>query len=88
MSCCKPEFDAVDKKECKLDQKEKVYQTGCVIEFGNFVRAHAVSLGAAGIILAFIQVSHKIILVVVTFDNVSDKKRLLTRLMCTITNNF
>lgn len=58
MSCCKPEIGIIGTKECKLDQTTKVYQTGCAVEFGNFVREHAVSLGASGIILAFIQVSH------------------------------
>lgn len=58
MSCCKPEIGIIGNKECKLDQTAKVYQTGCAVEFGNFVREHAVSLGASGIILAFIQVSH------------------------------
>lgn len=67
MSCCEPEFGIVGNKQCRLDETnntDKVYQTGCGTAFGDFVRAHAVSLGAAGIILAFIQVSHS------TFDSI------------------
>lgn len=62
MSCCKPGIGIIGNKDCvwsdKPEENVNVYTTGCVIEFGNYVRAHAVSLGAAGIILAFIQVSH------------------------------
>ncbi|XP_063699897.1 CD63 antigen-like [Culicoides brevitarsis] len=55
ISCCKPETGIIGNRECNLKMTDKVYQNGCVVEFGNFVQAHAVSLGAAGIVLAFIQ---------------------------------
>lgn len=58
MSCCKPEVGVIGNKECTLEKPDNVYLSGCVTEFGNFVQEHAVSLGAAGLILAFIQVSH------------------------------
>jgi len=55
MSCCKRDWGSVGNSTCSLETKDRLFTTGCLTEFGNFVRANAVSLGAAGIILAFIQ---------------------------------
>ena len=36
---------------------ELIFKDGCLAEFGAFIRAHAISLGAAGLAIAFFQVS-------------------------------
>uniref|UniRef100_A0A336N925 Tetraspanin n=1 Tax=Culicoides sonorensis TaxID=179676 RepID=A0A336N925_CULSO len=54
MSCCEPKFGNIGSSSCKSTD-ENVYKNGCIDEFGKFVRAHAVSIGAAGLILACIQ---------------------------------
>lgn len=34
-----------------------IWRRGCVSAFGNYIRSHAVSLGAAGVALCIIQVN-------------------------------
>lgn len=46
----------MDTFECKSDTKT-IFKDGCLISFGNFIKAHAVSLGAAGLVIALFQVS-------------------------------
>ncbi|XP_052562848.1 CD63 antigen [Culex pipiens pallens] len=38
-----------------MPDKKTLRQTGCITSFGAFIKSHAVSLGAAGIVLAVIQ---------------------------------
>lgn len=40
---------------CDSDS-EGLFKAGCVQQFGSYIKSHAVSLGAAGIALAVIQV--------------------------------
>ncbi|XP_055639402.1 CD63 antigen [Toxorhynchites rutilus septentrionalis] len=56
MSCCRASPGAIGQILCQ-DEKhpETLRQTGCITSFGDFIRSHAVSLGAAGIALAVIQ---------------------------------
>lgn len=56
MSCCRTTPGAIGAVHC-VDpiHPETLRKTGCVTSFGNFIKAHAVSLGAAGIAIAVIQ---------------------------------
>lgn len=58
MSCCKRKIGSIGNVSCTMDKEDDTrrFNNGCLDEFGNFIRGHAVSLGAAGIIIAFIQV--------------------------------
>lgn len=58
MSCCKRKTGSIGNLSCTMAPEDDLrrFKHGCLDEFGNFIRAHAVSLGAAGIIIAFIQV--------------------------------
>lgn len=39
------------------DNSTTLWPRGCVSAFGNYIRSHAVSLGAAGVALCIIQVN-------------------------------
>lgn len=56
MSCCRSITGAIGTVSC-IDpaHPETLRKTGCVTSFGNFIKSHAVSLGAAGIAIAVIQ---------------------------------
>uniref|UniRef100_A0A1L8DKE1 Tetraspanin n=1 Tax=Nyssomyia neivai TaxID=330878 RepID=A0A1L8DKE1_9DIPT len=53
MSCCEIPVGQLGSFECT--QPLALNRTGCVQEFGSFIQAHAVSLGAAGIAICIIQ---------------------------------
>ncbi|EAT45474.1 AAEL003210-PA [Aedes aegypti] len=56
MSCCRTTTGAIGTVRCMdPDHKETLRTTGCLNSFGSFIKAHAVSLGAAGIAIAVIQ---------------------------------
>lgn len=56
MSCCRAVTGAIGTVKCiDPDHEETLRKTGCVTSFGNFIKSHAVSLGAAGIAIAVIQ---------------------------------
>uniref|UniRef100_U5EZJ8 Tetraspanin n=1 Tax=Corethrella appendiculata TaxID=1370023 RepID=U5EZJ8_9DIPT len=57
MSCCRPQIGAIGVLHCPPQENEAIVlrKTGCVQAFGDYIKSHAVSLGAAGIILAIIQ---------------------------------
>lgn len=56
MSCCRPITGAIGTVKCIDPENEwTLRKTGCVTSFGNFIKSHAVSLGAAGIAIAVIQ---------------------------------
>uniref|UniRef100_A0A182J8J5 Tetraspanin n=1 Tax=Anopheles atroparvus TaxID=41427 RepID=A0A182J8J5_ANOAO len=55
MTCCRPQTGAVGSVSCPDASSNTLRKTGCVDSFGDFIKAHAVSLGAAGIALAVIQ---------------------------------
>ncbi|XP_035772698.1 CD63 antigen-like [Anopheles albimanus] len=55
MTCCRPQTGAVGMVSCPDAEGKTLRKIGCVHSFGDFVKAHAVSLGAAGIALAVIQ---------------------------------
>jgi len=58
MSCCAVQTGVVDKAECIIDDTDvanQPFSEGCLFTFSNFIAAHAVSLGAAGVALALIQ---------------------------------
>lgn len=56
MSCCRSLPGAIGTVRCiDPDHKDTLRKTGCIDSFGNFIKAHAVSLGAAGIAIAVIQ---------------------------------
>lgn len=57
MSCCRSSPGAIGMVTCPdMPDKKTLRQTGCITSFGAFIKSHAVSLGAAGIVLAVIQV--------------------------------
>lgn len=56
MSCCRQAPGAIGQITCPdLPDKKTLRTTGCITSFGAFIKSHAVSLGAAGIVLAVIQ---------------------------------
>lgn len=56
MSCCKSSVGAIGSMQCKdPNHPDTLRTTGCVTSFGDFIKSHAVSLGAAGIAIAVIQ---------------------------------
>uniref|UniRef100_A0A182MNY8 Tetraspanin n=1 Tax=Anopheles culicifacies TaxID=139723 RepID=A0A182MNY8_9DIPT len=55
MSCCRKQTGAVGFVSCPDPDSATLRKTGCIDSFGDFIKAHAVSLGAAGIALAVIQ---------------------------------
>uniref|UniRef100_A0A182SPQ2 Tetraspanin n=1 Tax=Anopheles maculatus TaxID=74869 RepID=A0A182SPQ2_9DIPT len=56
MTCCRQQTGAVGIVACPDPASATLRKTGCIDSFGDFIKAHAVSLGAAGIALAVIQV--------------------------------
>ncbi|XP_053674896.1 CD63 antigen [Anopheles nili] len=55
MTCCRPLTGAVGYVSCPDANNSTLRTTGCINSFGDFIKAHAVSLGAAGVALAVIQ---------------------------------
>lgn len=56
MSCCRTAPGAIGQVNCPdMPDKKTLRTTGCLTSFGAFIKSHAVSLGAAGIVLAVIQ---------------------------------
>uniref|UniRef100_A0A182PKV3 Tetraspanin n=1 Tax=Anopheles epiroticus TaxID=199890 RepID=A0A182PKV3_9DIPT len=55
MTCCRQQTGAVGYVSCPDPNSATLRKTGCIDSFGDFIKAHAVSLGAAGIVLAVIQ---------------------------------
>ncbi|XP_055599594.1 CD63 antigen [Uranotaenia lowii] len=56
MSCCRSSPGAVGMVKCMDPENPKTLRsTPCVKSFGDFIKSHAVSLGAAGIAIAVIQ---------------------------------
>lgn len=56
MSCCEQPSVSIGYLRC-VDEKhpELLRSTGCVQSFGNYIKSHAISIGAAGIAIAVIQ---------------------------------
>ena len=55
MSCCKPQFGAIDEVLCRPDTKT-LFSVGCISSFGDFINSHTVTLAAVGVTLAVLQV--------------------------------
>ncbi|KAM7350928.1 tetraspanin 29Fa [Cochliomyia hominivorax] len=56
LSCCSLPNGVVGNFSCTTyNDDTNRYSLGCLTEFSNFIAAHAVSLGAAGIVIAIIQ---------------------------------
>ncbi|XP_046812133.1 CD63 antigen [Lucilia cuprina] len=56
LSCCSIPNGIVGNFSCSVTNEDtNRYKLGCLTEFSNFIAAHAVSLGAAGIVIAIIQ---------------------------------
>lgn len=56
MSCCSMPTGLIGTFKCgKFPADVNLYPDGCLTEFSNYIADHAVSLGAAGIIIAIIQ---------------------------------
>lgn len=56
MSCCAMPSGQIGTFKCgALSGDANRYADGCLTEFSNYISAHAVSLGAAGVIIAIIQ---------------------------------
>lgn len=56
MTCCKIPTGAIGTMQCYDPANNGTLRTtGCIKSFGNFINAHAISLGAAGIAIAVIQ---------------------------------
>lgn len=45
----------MDTFTCNAETKD-IFGTGCLDSFGSYIKAHAVSLGAAGLFIALFQV--------------------------------
>ena len=57
LSCCRIPNGVVGNFSCTvLNEDINRYSLGCLSEFSNYIAAHAVSLGAAGVVIAVIQV--------------------------------
>lgn len=56
MSCCRTSPGSIGMVRC-IDEAhpDTLRKTGCITSFGDFIKSHAVSLGAAGIAIAVIQ---------------------------------
>lgn len=54
LSCCIIPPGATNTFTCD-DKSETIRPDGCLNAFGNFIKAHALSLGAAGISIAVVQ---------------------------------
>ena len=55
MSCCSIPDGTIGNFTC-TPTAETIREVGCVQQFSDFIKAHAVSLGAVGIALAIVQV--------------------------------
>lgn len=56
ISCCRSIAGAIGTVHCKDPKRpETLRKNGCITSFGNYIKAHAVSLGVAGITIAVIQ---------------------------------
>ncbi|XP_011176670.1 CD63 antigen [Zeugodacus cucurbitae] len=56
LSCCVIPTGVVGTYSCtNKTESSRLHGKGCLTEFSNFIEAHAVSLGACGIVLAIIQ---------------------------------
>lgn len=56
MTCCSAQPGAIGSVSCiDPDHPDTLRKTGCIVSFGDFIKSHAVSLGAAGIALAIVQ---------------------------------
>lgn len=56
LSCCSLPNGVVGNFSCTTNTEDpNRYGLGCLTEFSNYIEAHAVSLGAAGIVIAIIQ---------------------------------
>lgn len=48
-------------------ESEGLFKVGCVERFGSYIKSHAVSLGAAGIAIAVIQVISLLVLFLIQY---------------------
>uniref|UniRef100_T1PF15 Tetraspanin n=1 Tax=Musca domestica TaxID=7370 RepID=T1PF15_MUSDO len=56
LSCCRNPVGHVGSFTCTMNNEDvNRYSLGCLSEFSNYIAAHAVSLGAAGVVIAIIQ---------------------------------
>lgn len=56
ISCCALPNGIVGEFTCTINNEDaNRYSDGCLAEFSNYIAAHAVSLGAAGVIIAVLQ---------------------------------
>ncbi|XP_073823194.1 tetraspanin 29Fa [Musca autumnalis] len=56
LSCCRNPVGHVGEFTCTIYNEDvNRYSLGCLSEFSNYIAAHAVSLGAAGVVIAIIQ---------------------------------
>lgn len=55
LSCCMVQNGVIGEFICD-STNAGLFEVGCVDQFGSFIKSHAVSLGAAGIAIAVIQV--------------------------------
>lgn len=56
VSCCSFETGALNVTSCQnIEGNTRLYEDGCLEKFSDFISGHAVSLGAAGIVIAVIQ---------------------------------
>ncbi|XP_011291684.1 CD63 antigen [Musca domestica] len=56
LSCCRNPVGQVGSFTCTMNNEDvNRYSLGCLSEFSNYIAAHAVSLGAAGVVIAIIQ---------------------------------
>ncbi|KAL9929508.1 tetraspanin 29Fa isoform 1-T2 [Glossina fuscipes fuscipes] len=56
LSCCSLPNGVVGEFSCTANNEDSNrYSNGCLTEFSNYIAAHAVSLGAAGVIIAILQ---------------------------------
>lgn len=57
LSCCRLPVGQVGEFSCTMENEDvNRYSLGCLSEFSNYIAAHAVSLGAAGVVIAILQV--------------------------------
>lgn len=59
ISCCGRAIGAVGNDTCTIEEGEnndRMFQTGCLVAFGDFIKGHALTIGGVGIGFAFVQV--------------------------------
>jgi len=54
-SCCKRQTGSIGSFACTITNTNILFDKGCLDVFGNFVKDHAVTLGTAAMVLAFVQ---------------------------------